>query len=96
MQANPDKCQAIRFGRKGNNIITDCTFDNITIHWDDSVLLVGVKYDHLLTLNKHIAGICRKSARQLAVLKRLGHLLTLKGKLAISKSCIEFRSRIPI
>ena len=89
MQANPDKFQAISFGRKGNNIITDFTFDNTTINCDDSVLLLGVEFDHLLTFNNHIAGICRKSARQLAVLKHLGHLHTLKGKLAIYKSFIE-------
>ena len=89
MQANPDKFQAISFGRKGNNIITDFTFDNTTIHCDDSVLLLGVEFDHLLTFNNYIAGICRKSARQIAVLKRLGHMLTLKGKLAIFKLFIE-------
>ena len=89
MHANPDKCQAISFGRNGNNIITDFTFDNTTIHSDDSVLLLGVAFVNLLTLNNHIAGICRKSARHLAVLKRLGHMLTLKGKLAIFKSFIE-------
>ena len=89
IQANPDKFQAISFGRKGNNIITDFTFDNTTIHCDDSVLLLDVEFDHLLTFNNHRAGICRTSARQLAVLKRLGHLLTLKGKLAIYKSFIE-------
>ena len=32
--------------------------------------------------------ICKKAARQLAVLKRLGHLLTRQGKLAIFKSFI--------
>ena len=78
MQANADTFQAISFGRKGNNIITDFTFDNTTIHCDDSVLLLGVSFYHLLTFNNHIAGICRKSARHLAILKRLGHLLTLK------------------
>ena len=90
MPAYPDKFQAISLGRKGNNIITNFTFDDTTIHCDDSVLLLGVEFDHLLTCNNHIARICRrKSARQLAVLKRLGHLLTLKGKLAIHKSFIE-------
>ena len=74
---------------KGNNIIKDFTYDSTTIHCHDSVLLLGVEFDHLLTFNNHIAGICMKSARQLAVLKRLGHLLTLKGKLAIYKSFIE-------
>ena len=42
MQANPDKFQAIRFGRNGSSIITEFTFDNTTIHCDDSVLLLGV------------------------------------------------------
>ena len=78
MQANPHKVQGISSGRKGNNIITEFTFDNPTIHCDDPVLLLGVEFDHLLTFNK-----------QLAVLKRLGHLLTLKGKLAIFKSFFE-------
>ena len=85
MQANPDKFQAIGFGRKGNNIITDFTSDNTPIHCDDSVILLGVEFDNLLTFNNHIAGICRKSARQLAVLKRLVHLYTRKGKLAIGR-----------
>ena len=83
MQANPVKFQAISLGRNVNNIITDVTFDNTTIHCDDSVLLLGVEFDHLLTFNNHIAGICRKCARQLAVLKRLCHMLTLTGKFAI-------------
>ena len=96
VQANPDKFQVIGFGRNRNNIITDFTFNNTTIDCDDSVLLLGVEFDHLLTFNNHIAGICRKSARQLAVLKRLGHLLTLKGKLAIYKSFIDCNFKEPI
>ena len=43
----------------------------------------------MLTFNNHIASMCRKAARQLAVLKRIGHLLTIKGKLAIFNSFIE-------
>ena len=39
----------------------------------------------MLTFNDHITYICQTSARQLAVLKRLGHLLTLQGKVAIFK-----------
>ena len=61
MQANPDKFQAISFGRNGNNKITYFTFDNTTMHCDDSVLLLGVEFDHFLTFNNHIAGICGKS-----------------------------------
>ena len=43
----------------------------------------------MLTFNDHITDICKKSARQLAVLKRLGNLLTLQGKVAIFKSFIS-------
>ena len=33
--------------------------------------------------------ICKKAARELAIPKRIGHLLTIKGKLAIFHSFIE-------
>ena len=35
----------------------------------------------MLTFNNHIASMCKKAARELAVLKRIGHLLTIKGKI---------------
>ena len=88
MKANPDKFQAISFGKKGNQQITDFTLGNTNIQCEDSVVLLGIEIDHLLTFNNHITEICKKSARQLAVLKRLGHLLTIKGKLAIFHSFI--------
>ena len=88
MKANPDKFQAISFGKKGNQQITEFTLGNTQIQCEDSVVLLGIEIDHLLTFNKHITEICKKSARQLAVLKRLGHLLTIKGKLAIFHSFI--------
>ena len=53
MQANSDRFHAISFGRKGNNIITDFTFDNATIHCDDAVLVLGVAFNHLITFNNH-------------------------------------------
>ena len=88
MKVNPDKFQAISFGKKGNQQITYFTLGNTTIQCEDSGVLLGIKIDHLLTFNKHITDICNKSARQLAVLKRIGHLFTIKGKLAIFHSFI--------
>ena len=88
MKANPSKFQAISFGKRGTRDITNFTFENTTIHCENSVVLLGIEIDHSLTFNTHIANICKKSARQLAVLKRLGHLLTRQGKLAIFKSFI--------
>ena len=88
MKANPSKFQAISFGKRGTSDITNFTFENTTIHCVISVVLLGIEIDHSLTFNTHIANICKKAARQLAVLKRLGHLLARQGKLAIFKSFI--------
>ena len=59
------------------------------VRCEDSVVLIGIELDHMLTFNDHSSDICRKSARQQAVLKRLGHLLTLRGKIAIFKYFIS-------
>ncbi len=85
MKVNPDKFQAIRFGKRGNGVITDFTCGMTQVRCEDSVVLLGIELDHMLTFNDHISDICKKSARHLAVLKRLGHLLTLQGKIAIFK-----------
>ena len=88
MKANPDKFQAISFGKRGNGVIADFTCGTTHIKCEDSVTLLGMEFDHLLKFNKHITEICTKSARQLAVLKRIGHLLTFQGKVAIFQSFI--------
>ena len=88
MKANPSKFQPISFGMRGTRDITNFTFLNTTIHSENSVVLLGIEIDHSLTFNTHIANICKKAARQLAVLKRLGHFLIRQGKLAIFQSCI--------
>ena len=55
MKANPDKFQAISFGKKGNQqIYTDFTLGSTKIQCEDSVVLLGIEIDHLLTFNKHV------------------------------------------
>ena len=75
MKANPSKFQAISFGKRGTRDITYLTFVNTTIHCENSVVLLGIEITHSLFFNTHIANICKKATRQVAVLKRLGHLL---------------------
>ena len=87
IQEYPDKFQAI--GKKGITDITELIVDNKTIRYDNSVTLLGIEFDNMLTFNIHIASLCKKAARQLAVLNRIDHLLTIKGKLAIFNSSIE-------
>ena len=70
MKANPDKFQAISFGKRGNRDIPHFSCESIRIPCEDSVSLLGVNFDHY-----HITDICKKAARQLAVLKRIGHVL---------------------
>ena len=72
MKVNPYKFQ--------NGVITDFKCGMRQVKCEDSVVLLGIEIDHMLTFNDHITDICKKSARQLAVLKRLGYLLTLQGK----------------
>ena len=75
--------------KRGNGVITDFKCGTTQVKCEDSVVLLGIELDHMLTFNDHITDICKKSARQLEVLTRLGHLLTLQGKVAIFKSFIS-------
>ena len=86
MKANPSKFQAISFGKRVTRDITNFTFENTNIPCENSVVLLSIESDHSLTFNTHIANICKKAARHLAVLKRLGHILIRQRKLAIFKS----------
>ena len=50
--------------------------------------LLGVTFDFNLNFNSHISNICKKAARQLNVLKRVGKHLCKLGKLTIYHSFI--------
>ena len=68
MKVNPHKFQAISFGKRGNGVITDFKCGMTQVKCEDSVVLLGIAIDHMLTFYDHITDICKKSARQLAVL----------------------------
>ena len=42
MKANPSKFQAISFGKRGTRDITNFTFENTTIHCENSVVLLSI------------------------------------------------------
>ena len=89
MKVHPHKCQAISFDKRGNGVITGFKCGMTQVKYEDYVVLLGIEIDHMLTFNDHNTDMCKKSARQLAVLKRLDNLLTLQGKVAIFKSFIS-------
>ena len=88
MQANPDKFQSIAIGNKTHkqNIVFD--LNGSKINCDDEVKLLGITIDFKLDFNKHISNICKKAARQLNVLKRIGSNLGRLAKLTIYHSFI--------
>ena len=88
MQANPEKFQAIAIGTKTHNNNTTFNLNGVHINCDDEVKLLGVTIDFQLNFNTHISNICKKAARQLNVLKRIGHHLNKASKMTIYYSFI--------
>ena len=88
MQANPDKFQALAIGKKTfkEQICFDLNGSKIKCEEHDKLL--GVTIDYELNFDKHISEICKKSARQLNVLKRIGRYLNKLGRLTIYYSFI--------
>ena len=88
MQANPEKFQAISIGKKTHTQNITFNLNGFNIKCDDEVKLLGVTIDFKLDFNTHISNICKKAARQLNVLKRIGTHLTRLSKLTIYHSFI--------
>jgi hypothetical protein len=88
MKANPDKFQAIAFGKRTHNKNISLKVGNFDIPCEEEVKLLGVTLDFLLSFDKHIADLCKKTSRQLNVLKRIGHYLNRECKLLIYHSFI--------
>ena len=62
MKVNPDKFQAISFGKRGNRDIPHFSCESIHIPCEDSVSLLGINFDHLLTFNNHITEIAKRQS----------------------------------
>ena len=88
MQANPEKFQAIAIGNKTHKQNIVFNLNGNSIKCDDEVKLLGVTIDFKLDFNTHISNICKKAARQLNVLKRIGTHLNRLAKLTIYHSFI--------
>jgi retron-type reverse transcriptase len=91
MKANPSKFEFIVFGQNTNRVslsIRNTPEDEFHINSCDDVKLLGVTLDSKLDFNKHISGICRKSAWQLCALRRLSKYLSSEAKMYIFRSYI--------
>ena len=54
MKVNPDKCQAISFGKRGKGVITDFTCGMTQVRCEDSVVLLGIELDRMLTFTDSV------------------------------------------
>ena len=88
MKANPTKFQAICIGKRANDDITSFNIDSADIKCKDDVTLLGMNIDFKLRFDDHVSQICKRASKQLAVLKRVGRLLTKQGKMTIYNSFI--------
>ena len=88
MLANPDKFQAIFLTPGRQNTEVGLEFEGVKITSEEHVKLLGVEIDNKLNFNFHIANLCRKSATQLNVLRRLSEYLDIPARLAIFRSFI--------
>ena len=62
---------------------TDFSIDNINIKPEKSVKFLGVELDDKLKFDIQVSSMCKKAAKQLNALKRIGHLLEQSSRLTI-------------
>lgn len=88
MKANPEKFQAISFGKKTHKLNITFNLDGVNVKCEEEIKLLGVTFDFMLNFNSHIANICKKAARQLNVMKRIGRNINKLGRLTMYFSFI--------
>ena len=89
MQANPGKIQAVIPGKTGHGNCTSLTICGSEIKCEDSVKLLGVTIDFMLNFDTHVSNICRKAARQINVLLRIGKHLSVETEILMYESFIK-------
>ena len=90
MQANPNKFQAIGVGKRTHERSPTFKFGSIEITCDEEVNFWGVDIDFKPSFDNHISNLCKKAAKQLNVLKRIGKTLSRLNKLSIFHTFILF------
>ena len=94
MKANPSKFQAICIGKRAHDDSTSFNIDSAEIKFEDNVTLLGINIHFMLRFDDHVSQICKRTSKQLAVLKHIGRFLTKQGKMTIYNSFIVFNFNI--
>ena len=89
MEANPGKFQSLAVGKKTHAKNPTFQIQGTDIPCSDEVKLLGVTIDYLLNYDTHISNLCKKTARQINVLKRIGRYLPIGCRKVIYQSFIQ-------
>ena len=75
-------------GENAHARITSFYTDSAEIKCEDNATLLGINIDFMSHFDDCESEICKKASKQLAVLRRLGRVLTKQGKMTIYNSDI--------
>ena len=86
MHANPDKFQGLVLGPKKLTDNVQLVVGDTLLNADENIKLLGLNIDNKLSFDNHISEVCKKAARQLNALARLGRCLDESGKMMVLKT----------
>ena len=93
MKANPNKFQFIilepSYTSSENPVPSYLCVDNYEIKNEKHVKILGVTFDKKLNFTKHINNICKKTGKQVNILKQMSSFLDYRGKVNIHVSFIK-------
>ena len=88
MEANPDKFQVILLCRSAAVHDFNIVINDITLHGEPYVKLLGIYIDQQMNYSFHVKQLCLKTSRQLGALNRIRHILEPDSKLALLQAFI--------
>ena len=88
MEANPGKFQGLAVGKKTHCQTPTFNIQGADIKCTENVKLLGVTIDYQMNFDMHISTLCKKAARQINVLRRIGRHLPLSCRKVIYQSFI--------
>ncbi|KAG0720009.1 hypothetical protein GWK47_007011 [Chionoecetes opilio] len=78
----PDKTQAVLISRRQDTVNWDqhsIILEGRRIHLQESVSILGVKFDHGLTYTSHVRKVAKDAAWKLSCIRRVAYLLDAQG-----------------
>ena len=84
MKANPDSSKPLLWGQKTYGEKPTFKLGEAEIECEETVKLLGVEIDYLLTFDTQVSNMCKKTSQPINVLKCIGKYLNFVSNLVIS------------